>query len=55
MLQTHVRDQYPEWLWALADPKKPLSEMTPDDPGYWRTLRKARNKDNNLARRDAKL
>ena len=41
-------DEYPEWLWKLADPPADLSTLSPDDKTYWRRLRKQQARERNL-------
>lgn len=50
-------EEYPEWLWSLRLDRQPpdLSELDPDDFKYWRRLRKATLKQNNILMKVNKL
>lgn len=40
--------EYPAWLWTIAEPVKPLKELSPDTKEYWRRFNKIKARENNL-------
>ena len=47
--------EYPDWLWKLADPKKPLEEISQDSKLYWRRLSKVNRRQENMARKQKRF
>ena len=47
--------EYPEWLWSLKVEKVPIEQLSTDEKGYWRKVRKAKIKQQNALRKQGKL
>lgn len=39
--------EYPDWLWALLEPKKSYTELSPDTKQYWRRYNKQKAHERN--------